>query len=111
MRELIRVDGTELELPVRQTFEQIYRLIGCETVDVIPLRHMGSPVHVMLVDDNGAITNPPAPINRTVTDLYHCATHKRTHKSNQTRPINPCGAGAAAPERHGRFAGTLCRHG
>ena len=92
MRKLIRVDGTELELPVRQTFKQIYRLIGCETVDVIPPRHMGSPVHVMLVDDNGAITNPPAPINRTATDLYH-----RSCRAGTTWPIR--GNVVIAPDR------------
>ena len=42
MRKLIRVDGTEQDLPKPQTLEQIYRLIGCRTIDTVQLRN-GEP--------------------------------------------------------------------
>ena len=69
MRKLIRVDGTEQEIPSRQSMRDIYRLIGCETVDVVQMRHMGRPSHVMLVDDTGMIDGKPT--NPKATELYH----------------------------------------
>ena len=69
MRKLIRVDGTEQDLPSRQSMQDIYRLIGCSAVDVVQMRHMGRPSRVMLVDDTGMIDGKPA--NPKATELYH----------------------------------------
>lgn len=69
MRKLIRVDGTEQDLPKPQTLEQIYRLIGCRTIDTVQLRHMGRPLHVMCVDDTGLVDGKPS--NPKATALYH----------------------------------------
>jgi hypothetical protein len=42
---------------------------GRDTIDTVTLRHMGSPMHVMLVDDIGAAKK--LPVNVEATRLYH----------------------------------------
>lgn len=75
---VLRVDGTVEPLPelpagMRKRLQAIYALIGrgCHAIDVVRLRHLGEPPMLMFVDDNGAITEPPAPINQAATLLYH----------------------------------------
>lgn len=53
MRKLIRTDGTSVDLPVPLTTAQICALIGAKTLDTVSLHHLGSPLHVMVVDDAG----------------------------------------------------------
>lgn len=89
MRKLIRVDGTEQELPARQTLQQIYGLIGCRTIDTVLLRHMGQPLHVMCVDDTGMIDGRPA--NPRATELYH-----KNCRPGTTHPI--CGDVVIVPD-------------
>lgn len=43
-------------------------LIGADTIDVVSLRHMGEPRHVMLVDDGGHESRRP--VNHEATRLY-----------------------------------------
>jgi hypothetical protein len=86
MRKLIRADGTSEELAETPSMWQIHRLIGAETLDVVKLRHLGEPLHVMLVDDNGyeteTVQQGPGhfllrpvrrrkPVNLEATKLYH----------------------------------------
>lgn len=89
MRKLIHVDGTEQDLPGPQTIDQICRLIGCDTIDVVRLRHLGDPVQVMCVDDTGLIDGKP--VNPKATALYHQNCHPGV-----TNPI--CGDVAVVPD-------------
>jgi hypothetical protein len=57
MRKLIRTDGSTMELPAGLTMEELSALIGAELCDVVSLRHLGEPLHVMLVDDAGYETS------------------------------------------------------
>ena len=68
-RRLIRTDGTEVPLDTPQSISSIQRLIGAECLDVVQLRHLGSPAWVMLVDDTGMIDGRP--VNAKATEMYH----------------------------------------
>jgi hypothetical protein len=85
MRKIIRCDGTEHIISAPITMAGIGYLIGAQTMDVIPLRHLGNPLHVMVVDDHGwdfavvqsgnVTKHVPVkalkPINEKATALYH----------------------------------------
>jgi hypothetical protein len=85
MRKLIRTDGTTLDLPTPLTLDEIRELIGAKTLDFVTLAHMGMPLHVMAVDDNGYETQTVTegnhttvvpikalkPVNLAATCLYH----------------------------------------
>lgn len=68
-RKLIRTDGTEIHLEGPHAMADIMQIIGAETLDVVKLRHMGEPLHAMLVDDEGHLWDRP--INQKATTLYH----------------------------------------
>jgi hypothetical protein len=69
MRRLIRADGTVQELEAgRQSMEALSKLIGAEGVDTVVLRHLGFPMHVMIVDDLGHAKQRP--VNAEATKLY-----------------------------------------
>jgi hypothetical protein len=84
-RLLIRCDGTTEALAGAVSIDEACRLIGAHTLDAVALRHMGEPLHVMCVDDDGyetqAVPIPQGvflkpvrarkPLNPTATDLYH----------------------------------------
>jgi hypothetical protein len=53
MRKLIRTDGTEEELHGPVSMADVEQMIGAATVDCVSLRHLGKPLHVMIVDDHG----------------------------------------------------------
>ncbi|MBP6018763.1 MAG: hypothetical protein KA735_04675 [Burkholderiaceae bacterium] len=80
-RKLIRANGTEEELIGPHALDDVMQMIGANTLDTVALRHMGQPLHVMLVDDNGAIND--SPINAKATELYHANCIPGT-----TRPIH-----------------------
>lgn len=85
MRAVIRCDGSveHLDAPVGR--DRVCELIGAATLDSVRLRHMGPPMHVMLVDDNGYETRVQEagncvlllpvrarkPVNVKATALYH----------------------------------------
>lgn len=78
-RKLIRVDGTETELVGPHAMNDLLQLIGAETFDTVAMRHMGAPLHIMLVDDEGFLKG--LPVNVKATELYHAnckpgATHQ-----------------------------------
>jgi hypothetical protein len=96
MRQLIRTDGTVEEIPAPLAMSEYRKLIGAETLDTVSLRHLGRPLHVMLVDDHGYdvrevevapnhFERQPArarkPINDKATALYWANCHPgTTHK-------------------------------
>ena len=85
MRRLIRADGTESDITGPISLPDIRTLIGADTLATVNLRHLGEPLHVMLVDDHGweteivtsgdhIILKPTRalrPINAEATRLYH----------------------------------------
>jgi hypothetical protein len=86
IRRLIRTDGTTLELERGLSWKTIHELLGTESVDTVPLHHLGQPLHVMIVDDNGyetkTVRHHPGhfevlpvrackPVNVEATRLYH----------------------------------------
>ncbi len=89
MRKLIRVDGTEQEFNEPRSMRQIYELIGCATGDAVQMRHMGRPLHVMIVDDSGMVDGKP--VNPKATELYHANCRPGT-----THPI--CGDVVIVPD-------------
>ena len=88
IRRIIRTDGTQTDLPNPVSTTEIRRLIGAETLDTVTLKHMGEPLHVMCVNDDGwdyevvkheengcrwieaRPTTPRLPINEAATALY-----------------------------------------
>ena len=79
MRKIIRTDGTTTDLAQRLPMAQISASINADTLDTVVLRHMGHPMHVMVVDDSGHTKG--LPVNEEATRLYrfNClpgATHQ-----------------------------------
>jgi len=93
--EVIRTDGRREHHVIERTqpLDSIYKLIDCDTVDVVNLRDG----RVMLVDDNGyepgpLVTQAPGrfalmpgparkPVNPDATTLYHgVCVHGTTHQ-------------------------------
>ena len=90
MRYLLKTDGTEVHFDEPKTLLEICELIGAEVTDTVLMRHLGTPLHVMVVDDNGWETEmltiddggvsytelvpvrPLKPINEMATILYTC---------------------------------------
>ena len=85
VRLLIRCDGTTEKLPGPVSIDEICKLIGAATLDTVNQHHMGQPLHVMCVDDNGYATRAEPieggtflravralkPVNAEATRLYH----------------------------------------
>lgn len=66
----IRVDGRITPLTDRVTMdicEAVIRPRSC--TDVVQLKHLGSPMMVMVVDDTGMVDHRP--VNPIATALYH----------------------------------------
>lgn len=68
-RKLIRADGTQEDLHGPHSIQDVQTMVGADTLDTVILRHLGEPMHVMLVDDCGAING--SPVNVRATELYH----------------------------------------
>lgn len=68
IRRLIQVDGTVTDYPNPMNMREIAKLIGCDGVDTVVMRHMGTPMHVLIVDDIGLETGKA--VNAIATDLY-----------------------------------------
>lgn len=68
MRKLFRTDGTTLDLPEVHRIRDCSNLIHADTLDTVVLHHMGHPLHVMLLDDNGH--GKGLPVNAEATKLY-----------------------------------------
>ncbi len=94
-RKIIRTDGTETPLDRPYTTSELANMIGARLFDSVVMRHMGEPMHVMLVDDAGhntMVVETPGhievistghrkPVNEKATALYHLncrpgTTHK-----------------------------------
>jgi len=86
IRRLIRTDGSTRELAPGLSLSAIRELMGADGLDTVILRHMGEPLHVMMVDDAGwefeIIEHSPnhfeqrptrarKPVNAEATRLYH----------------------------------------
>lgn len=91
-RRVIRADGRVEQLPKPLSMEEILKVLNTDTVDSVNLRHMGSPLMVMVVIDKawdcistteeGSVAGMPAkvetrvplapkfPINEKATELY-----------------------------------------
>jgi hypothetical protein len=84
VRLLIRTDGSSEVLPANTSMDEVRRLIGADAIDTVALHHLGQPLHVMLVDDNGWETETVEignqihlkpvrarkPVNKSATSLY-----------------------------------------
>lgn len=91
-RRLIKADGTTIDMPSPMPLHAVRKLLGADAVDTVPLRHMGSPLHVLLVDDHGwevdviehdgltqlKPTRALKPINPRATDLYRANCYPGT---------------------------------
>lgn len=69
MRALIKADGTRRELVGPHAIGDVRAMICADTLDTVMLRHLGSPLQVMLVDD--AAYSKGLPVNAEATKLYH----------------------------------------
>jgi hypothetical protein len=84
IRKIIRTDGTEEPFDAPRKIGDLCKAIGAGLIDTVQLRHLGLPVHVMLVDDNGwetkSVEKPNGvelvpvrarkPVNEKATALY-----------------------------------------
>ena len=85
MRRLIRADGAVRDFDAPLSIGEICKFIDAKVTDHVGLRHLGWPLHVMIVDDMGyetkAIqdgnstllvpTKAKKPVNAEATRLYH----------------------------------------
>lgn len=76
IRKLIRANGTEEDLVGPHAMRDIKQMIGAESLDTVSLRHLGQPLHVMLVDDLGYDKGLSA--NSKATELYWANCHPGT---------------------------------
>lgn len=77
-RYVLRVNGAREPLASPVTITRAMHLISADYLDVVQLRHMGRPLTVMLVDDQGY--RKELPINAEATALYHAnCTPGTTH--------------------------------
>lgn len=74
----MRADGTREDFAAPLGINAISVLIGADTCDTVNLRHMGRPLHVMVIDDAGWATESV----RAGNVINVVATHA-------LRPINP----------------------
>lgn len=68
IRKLLRTDGSAMDLPPGKSMEWLRNLLRADALDTVTLRSLGSPRHVMLVDDQGYQKH--LPINVAATELY-----------------------------------------
>lgn len=68
IRKILRTNGTSHDLAEAKSMEWLRNAIGADTLDVVQLRHLGYPRHVMLVDD--AAYAKDLPVNVEATKLY-----------------------------------------
>ena len=66
---ILRANGNMKRVDEKPTLKAIYKAIGCDCIDTIMLDRERQLV--MMVDDNGAITEPPKPVNENATIMYH----------------------------------------
>lgn len=64
---IIRVDGTEVEIPQKPSIAKIHRDIECQGCDAVILDQKN--MIVMIVDDTGMVDRKP--VNNKATALYH----------------------------------------
>lgn len=77
-RKLIRADGTSMDLPLGKKMPELLALMGAATADSVNLRHMGEPMHVMLVDDRGYETET----------IDHGDGHFELRPTKARKPVN-----------------------
>lgn len=68
MRRLIRTDGTTADHDQPKDINAVRELIGANVLDTVILRHLGQPLHVMIVNDLGH--RHGLPVNAEATRLY-----------------------------------------
>lgn len=68
-RQFIRTDGFVQAVAKPLSIAEISKLLGADTLDSVNLRHLGTPLRVMFVDDRGH--EKRSPVNHKATDLYH----------------------------------------
>lgn len=79
-RRLLRADGTLQDLPTRVGMEAIRDMVGTDCLSTVTLKHMGRPLHVMLLDDLS--DSKGLPVNEAACALYWANCVPRT-----THPI------------------------
>ena len=85
IRKLIKTDGTEQDLIGPTSIQDIQTLIGADCLDTVIMRHMGPPLHVMLIDDNGWEYE----VVHTVRSATRDAPEQHTESHIPTRPRKP----------------------
>jgi len=68
-RAILKVDGSVIPFEKSMSIFAVYRTLGAKSVDSISLHHMGYPLHVMMIDDQGHLKG--LPVNAQATALYH----------------------------------------
>ncbi len=85
-RRIIRTDGTVEELPHPISTVEIMKVIGASCLDTVNLLHLGYPLWVMALDDNGLSAGKT--VNARATELYHANCRPGTTSSFQTMTFN-----------------------
>lgn len=70
VRCLLNVDGTVELLPGPVAMEALVDLLEVETIDVVALRSLGSPLTALVVDDAGLLREPRRGLNPVASLLY-----------------------------------------
>lgn len=71
-RCLLRTNGTREDLPEGMSITDLADAIGAECLTTVNLRHMGQPLHVLLVDDIGYRKHLPVNVQATALYLANC---------------------------------------
>jgi hypothetical protein len=72
-RKLLRTDGSERSLQEPCTASVVRELIHADSVEFVPLRNMGEPLHVMAADRLGYHKHLPVNVAATKFYLSHSA--------------------------------------
>jgi hypothetical protein len=78
IRKLIRTDGTSQDLPAAVTMKEVHELIGADGLDTVSLHHLGTPLHVMMVDDRGY----------EFEVIEHAGNHFEHRPTRALKPVN-----------------------
>lgn len=77
-RLVIRTDGSHEQLGEPVKLDAVARMIGARGFDTVGLHHLGRPLLVMLVDDQGY----------DAVFIEHNPTHYETRPVKATKPVN-----------------------
>ena len=67
--------------------EDLKRLVGGD-IEYVSVLYKGKPTK-MVVNESGAVQDPPLPVNEKATEIYHAASLARKERGEDIRVLGP----------------------